>query len=80
MVSYDWLKANAASRGIPFNDWYPRVSSTLAAIPALPLGNPHSGGHYRGWVAAQIAEGFLAEIGRITTTEAPASTPASASR
>ncbi len=57
--SYEWLRAKAAGSSIAFNDWFPRVASVSAAFPALSLTNPHSGGHYRGWVAGKIAEGFV---------------------
>lgn len=81
-LSYDWLKARAADRGIAFNDWYPRVTSMIDAIPGYPVANPHSGGHYRGWVSRQIAEGFRDEITRsgITPTGTPSPIPTSASR
>jgi hypothetical protein len=61
-VSYDWLKARARQEGIAFNDWYPSMQSELDAIPSLPPRNPHSGGHYRGWVAGLIADGFRREM------------------
>lgn len=56
--SYDWMKQWAQSHNIPFADWYPTVKSVMKDIPALPLGNPHSGGHYRTWVNKIIAESF----------------------
>jgi hypothetical protein len=79
--SYEWLKRKAAERGVPFNDWYPRVASMAEAIPQYPLANAHSGGHYRGWVARQIAEGFEEEIERAAMpTERLSSMRISASR
>jgi len=60
--SYEWLKTKADQSSIPFNDWYPHVASIRTAMPALPLANPHSGGHYRGWVNTEIARGFAASL------------------
>ena len=60
--SYPWLRDRARENGLPFNDWYPRVQQVREAIPSLPLQNPHSGGHYRGWVAHEIAEGFASGL------------------
>ena len=80
MVSYDWAKRKSAERGIPFNDWYPRVASAIAAIPQLPEDNPHSGGHHRGWVAAQVAAGFRDEMSSLRPTEKLSSSPSGISR
>ena len=60
MESYEWLRAKAASEGVLFNDWYPRVQSVREAIPSLPLENSHSARHYRGWVMHEMAAGFAA--------------------
>lgn len=57
-ASYEWLKSKSDSTGILFNDWYPAAMSVVRANPNTPLMNPHSGGHYRAWVAALIALGF----------------------
>ena len=62
MESYEGLQLKAESEGIAFNDWYPGVTSTLKATPSMPLSNPHSGGHFRGWVAGMIARGLLREM------------------
>jgi hypothetical protein len=56
--SYDWLATAAGRNGLLFNDWYRRVEAVTTAIPALPIANDHSGGHYRGWVNGEIANGF----------------------
>jgi hypothetical protein len=56
--SYEWLAARAKADSIQFNDWYPRVAAVRAAMPSLEMGNPHSAGHYRGWVNGEIAAGF----------------------
>jgi hypothetical protein len=60
--SYAWLASRAAAAAIPFNDWYTRVDAVSKAIPGLPVVNDHSGGHYRGWVNAEIARGFASII------------------
>jgi hypothetical protein len=62
--SYDWLRGWAGAKGIAFADWWPKVDSVLAAVPALPLENDHSGGHYRGWVNRLMAEEFARQIRR----------------
>jgi hypothetical protein len=62
--SYEWLRAKATASSIPFNDWYPRVAAVRNTMPALPMFNPHSAGHYRGWVAREIAAGFLDQLSR----------------
>jgi hypothetical protein len=59
--SYDWLKEWANRSQVAFADWRPKVDSVDAAIPNLPIDNPHSGGHHRGWVNKMIAE----EYGRL---------------
>lgn len=56
--SYDWLRERAAAAGIPFADWEPRVASVRRAMPELPFGNPHSGGHWRSWANGEIARSF----------------------
>jgi hypothetical protein len=63
--SYEWLRSKAAADSLSFNDWYRRVESVRAAVPALPIANPHSGGHYRGWVAREIAAGFRDQLLRV---------------
>ncbi len=60
--SYDWLKAWAATNQVAFADWLPGVESIRSAIPALPLTNPHSGGHLRAWVNHMIAEAFARQL------------------
>jgi lysophospholipase L1-like esterase len=70
--SYDWMKQWAQSHQIPFADWYPAVQSVMKNIPALPLGNPHSGGHYRTWVNKIIAESFARCIHNLDTGASPA--------
>jgi hypothetical protein len=60
--SYMWLKSWARENGIAFADWHPSVKSTLDSIPALPLSNNHSGGHYRTWVNNLIAKEFKKQI------------------
>lgn len=62
--SYEWLQSKASASSIPFNDWYPRVVSVTEAMPSLETANPHSAGHYRGWVAREIALGFDAKLHR----------------
>ncbi len=62
-ASYDWLKAWAATNDVAFADWWPAVESARAAIPELPLINPHSGGHLRSWVNRLIAEEFARQAG-----------------
>lgn len=64
MQSYDWLRAKAAATKIAFNDWHPRVEVIMNAVPSIPAVNPHSGGHYRAWVASIIADGYLREMRR----------------
>ena len=59
--SYDWLREWANHNQVTFADWRPKASSVNAAIPDLPIDNPHSGGHHRGWVNKVIAE----EYGRL---------------
>ncbi|MEP6506583.1 MAG: hypothetical protein ABJC63_00045 [Gemmatimonadales bacterium] len=60
--SYAWLRSKSAANGIAFNDWYPRFTSVAREIPQLPEYNPHSGRHYRGWVASIIADGFRRQM------------------
>jgi hypothetical protein len=60
--SYYWLKAWASQNGIAFADWASKANSVRAAIPALPLDNPHSTGHHRGWTNYTIASEFARQI------------------
>ena len=60
--SYGWMKQWAKERGIAFADWLPKVYSMQSAIPALPMGNHHSGGHVRGWVERIIAEEYARQL------------------
>lgn len=60
--SYRWLQAWASKRGIGFADWAPKTNAVRHAIPKLPLDNPHSGGHHRGWVNQIIAREFARQI------------------
>jgi len=50
----NWARAN----GVAFADYQPAVRSVVDSIPGLPLSNPHSGGHYRTWANALIAQAF----------------------
>jgi hypothetical protein len=59
---YEWLQGWAARRGVAFANWHARVVSVRGAIPALPLENPHSGGHYRGWVNQMVAAAFAEQL------------------
>ena len=56
--SYAWTREWAAGNNVQFADWQPRVTAVTEAIPQMPIENPHSGGHYRGWVNRIIAEEF----------------------
>ena len=60
--SYRWLQHRAEQRNIAFADWYPAVRSVRASIPELGMKNPHSGGHWRVWVNAMIAEAFAHQL------------------
>ena len=60
--SYKWLQNWTAQNNVRFADWAPRVDSVAAAIPDLPIENPHSSGHHRGWVNRIIAEEYAAAI------------------
>lgn len=62
--SYSWLRERAAQAGIAFADWEPRAASVQAAIPELPFANPHSGGHWRPWANAEIAQAYAAALRR----------------
>lgn len=73
--SYSWLRERAAEAGIEFADWEPRVASVHEAIPELPFGNPHSGGHWRSWVNAEIARSFAEALRRQSGLEAAGWTP-----
>lgn len=60
--SYNWLKSWSGQNGVAFADWVPAVNSVTGAMPRIPVLNPHSGGHYRGWVNNAIAGTFAREI------------------
>jgi lysophospholipase L1-like esterase len=60
--SYQWLKGWAGKNNVAFADWHPLVEAVQDQIPNLPLGNPHSGGHYRTWVNHIIAKAFATHI------------------
>lgn len=62
--SYQFLKSWSAARTIPFADWKPAADSVQEIMPALSIGNPHSGLHYRTWVNRLIAEAYAREIDR----------------
>ena len=68
-ASYDWLKSWATAKGILFADWWPAAQSVRAAVPSLPLENPHSGRHLRAWVARLIAEAYARQIQSLARTE-----------
>jgi hypothetical protein len=70
--SYGWLKTRSSDVGFAFADWKPRVESVRESIPRAPLGNPHSGGHLRGWVNGGIAAAFAREIRRLEAPQEPA--------
>jgi hypothetical protein len=61
-ASYKWLQSWARLRQIAFADWSPAVESVQSSVPAMPLYNPHSGGHFRPWVNRLIAEEFARQI------------------
>jgi hypothetical protein len=63
--SYQYLRSWAKQEGYAFADWIPAVHSVRKSIPALPPGNPHSGGHYRTWVNQLIAREFAREIKKL---------------
>ena len=60
--SYRYLRDWARKSGYVFADWAPSVQSVQNAIPGLPTGNPHSGGHYRTWVNQLIAREYARQI------------------
>ncbi len=60
--SYAWLQEFAEKQRIAFADWQPAVASVHTSMPALPLTNPHTGGHYRTWVNGQIARAYAEQI------------------
>lgn len=60
--SYAWLKGKALERGLRFADYAPAKRSVLANIPGLDPHNPHSGGHWRGWMNRLIAEEYARQI------------------
>lgn len=68
--SYRYLRAWAEQGGCAFADWLPAVNSVGKAIPALPVYNPHSGGHYRTWVNQLIAREFAREIKKLMADNA----------
>jgi lysophospholipase L1-like esterase len=59
--SYGWLKEWSRIHNVQFADWYPAVASVAAATD-MPLWNRHSGGHYRVWVNAVIADTMAGAI------------------
>lgn len=67
--SYDNLKIWALQNNITFVDWYPMVESVSKSLPALPLLNDHSGGHYRVWVNTLIAKSMYKQILKIESTK-----------
>lgn len=67
--SYQYLRAWAEKNGCAFADWLPALHSVMNAIPDLPRGNPHSGGHYRTWVNQLIAREYARQIRRILADE-----------
>lgn len=69
--SYPWLKAKAQARGLPFADFAPAMAAVLANIPELEARNPHSGGHWRGWVSRLIAEAYARRILEATPPSCP---------
>ncbi len=60
--AYQWLKAWAENKKVPFADWHSAVESVKESLPALPSSNDHSGGHYRIWVNMIIARAFAKPI------------------
>lgn len=64
--SYGYLRGWAEKNGYAFADWLPSIHSVISTIPALPAGNPHSGGHYRTWVNQVIARAYAKEIREIS--------------
>ncbi len=60
--SYNNLKIWALQNKIIFVDWYPMVESVSKNLPALPIENDHSGGHYRVWVNTLIAKAMYDKI------------------
>jgi lysophospholipase L1-like esterase len=60
--SYEFLRSWAHQNSYAFADWIPHLKSVLKAFPALPMGNPHSGGHYRTWVNHLIAREYARQI------------------
>ena len=61
-TSYEWLQNWAAENSAGFADWAPMVKSVQENIPALPVTNSHSAGHYRSWVNGLLADAFKLEI------------------
>ncbi len=66
---YQWLKNWAQKNDIEFADWQEKVVSVKKTIPNLPIGNPHSGGHYRTWVNNLIARSFAEHIQKTGASE-----------
>jgi hypothetical protein len=60
--SYGWLADRAEQRDVAFADWYTSVRSARASMRELGMKIPHSGGHWRSWVNARIAEAFAREL------------------
>lgn len=60
--SYVWLKQWAKDNEVGFADWWPVEMSVKQAIPLLPRGNQHVGGHYKTWVNTIIARSFAEQF------------------
>ena len=60
--SYRWMKKWARRSRVPFADWRPTVQAVKRRIPAVPLRNKHSGGHWRSWVNGLIAEAYAKHV------------------
>lgn len=75
--SYAWLKEWADANGAGFADWHPGVESVRQAMPQIPTGNPHSGGHHRTWVNSVIAGAYLDQMMRSleSGSQSPVSRP-----
>ncbi len=59
---YRWLKEYCQRHDLAFADWYPVAQSIQEKIPALPITNNHSAGHYRSWVNDIVARSFAQHI------------------
>lgn len=55
---YETAQKWSSDHHVYFANWLPRVKDTNKRLPALPITNDHSGGHYRSWVYRIIAEEF----------------------